>query len=312
MTSMPASRSAAATTFAPRSCPSRPGVATSTRIGRIQRFNGTTFLNSGGESWEQSDGCKQLSNTELSQRQRRREKLAARLTQRQLAKLAFLSRDEEHLRRTPSHRTIPASGGNRFDDQSRIRTELGESGCGVQTNAMLALSGAVRTTPVRLDRQDTRERIEPPLLGVHRSIGGFPPVAIEEARHDAVAAPPVPNENATWPQHARKLGHHSPIVGGIGEEAEGREQVQHGVELSGPFRSETPHVAAVIPQPCPRASCAGAGEQLGREVKAVDVEPRLGEEVRMAALAAWHVENASAVRQSEDLQQPGDFVRSEE
>src|SRR5687768_2009571 len=35
-TSMPASRSAAATTLAPRSCPSRPGLATSTRMGRAR------------------------------------------------------------------------------------------------------------------------------------------------------------------------------------------------------------------------------------------------------------------------------------
>src|SRR5580700_3045369 len=34
ITSMPASRSARAITLAPRSCPSRPGLATSTRIGR--------------------------------------------------------------------------------------------------------------------------------------------------------------------------------------------------------------------------------------------------------------------------------------
>src|SRR5437899_6808575 len=33
MTSMPASRSAMATTLAPRSCPSRPGLATRTRMG---------------------------------------------------------------------------------------------------------------------------------------------------------------------------------------------------------------------------------------------------------------------------------------
>ena len=32
MTSMPASRSARAMIFAPRSCPSRPGLATTTRI----------------------------------------------------------------------------------------------------------------------------------------------------------------------------------------------------------------------------------------------------------------------------------------
>src|SRR5439155_1463323 len=36
MTSMPASRSARATTFAPRSWPSRPAFATTTRIGRLE------------------------------------------------------------------------------------------------------------------------------------------------------------------------------------------------------------------------------------------------------------------------------------
>src|SRR5213592_759568 len=36
MTSIPASRSAAATTFAPRSCPSRPGLATRTLMGRFE------------------------------------------------------------------------------------------------------------------------------------------------------------------------------------------------------------------------------------------------------------------------------------
>ena len=36
MTSMPASRSARAMIFAPRSCPSRPGLATTTRILRFE------------------------------------------------------------------------------------------------------------------------------------------------------------------------------------------------------------------------------------------------------------------------------------
>src|SRR5690349_15976986 len=36
MTSMPASRSARAMIFAPRSCPSRPGLATTTRILRLE------------------------------------------------------------------------------------------------------------------------------------------------------------------------------------------------------------------------------------------------------------------------------------
>src|SRR5579872_862833 len=41
MTSMPASRSARAMTLAPRSCPSRPGLATSTRIGEVRSCIGT-------------------------------------------------------------------------------------------------------------------------------------------------------------------------------------------------------------------------------------------------------------------------------
>src|ERR1043166_1773338 len=44
MTSMPASRSARAMTFAPRSCPSRPGFATSTRIFRVDILEGGLFV----------------------------------------------------------------------------------------------------------------------------------------------------------------------------------------------------------------------------------------------------------------------------
>src|SRR3990170_1129967 len=54
MTSMPASRSARAMIFAPRSCPSRPGLATTTRIfpldpdstagGRLPRVRARTLL----------------------------------------------------------------------------------------------------------------------------------------------------------------------------------------------------------------------------------------------------------------------------
>src|SRR5207245_1193184 len=44
MTSMPASRSARAITLAPRSCPSRPGLATSTRIGLFIWSDRARFL----------------------------------------------------------------------------------------------------------------------------------------------------------------------------------------------------------------------------------------------------------------------------
>src|SRR2546428_5920700 len=44
MTSMPASRSARAITLAPRSCPSRPGLATNTRIGLFIKSDCARFL----------------------------------------------------------------------------------------------------------------------------------------------------------------------------------------------------------------------------------------------------------------------------
>src|SRR5213082_3401344 len=40
---MPASRRARAITFAPRSCPSRPGLATNTRIGRVSAIVADSF-----------------------------------------------------------------------------------------------------------------------------------------------------------------------------------------------------------------------------------------------------------------------------
>src|SRR5579875_337037 len=41
---MPASRSARAMTFAPRSCPSSPGLATSTRMGRVSAIEHDSFV----------------------------------------------------------------------------------------------------------------------------------------------------------------------------------------------------------------------------------------------------------------------------
>ena len=49
-------------------------------------------------------------------------------------------------------------------------------------------------------------------------------------------------------------------------------------------------------------------EQVLRVVEPVDVESRFGEQVRVAPLAARHVENARAGRQPEQLDQPRDFL----
>src|SRR6266540_1875348 len=63
MTSMPASRSARATTLAPRSCPSRPGLATTTRIREL--ISGNPFRRAGarrGTDLNERYGVRQLSS----------------------------------------------------------------------------------------------------------------------------------------------------------------------------------------------------------------------------------------------------------
>src|SRR6476661_1541316 len=97
MTSMPASRRAAATTLAPRSWPSRPGFATRTRMGRMAR------------------------------------KLAAASLTRQLT----LARHEEHLTRPAREWPVAESIICFVHDEPCVETELCEARRGVEPDAML-------------------------------------------------------------------------------------------------------------------------------------------------------------------------------
>src|SRR6202011_3105603 len=120
---MPASRSAAATTLAPRSWPSRPGLATRTRMGRIVSNN-----------------------------------LASAPSARQLA----LARDEQHLARAAGEGTIAEPVVRLFDDQSGVETELGEARGRVEANAVRARPPSGWALPRGADRQHARKGIEGP------------------------------------------------------------------------------------------------------------------------------------------------------
>src|SRR4029079_2957177 len=127
MTSIPASRSAAATTLAPRSWPSRPGLATRTRIGLIERI-----------------------------------KLEAASVERQ--SVLLLPRDEQHLRRRSRQRTVGETVECLLDDQPGAGEQLGEPRRRVQPDAVLPLPGPSTTFPGRVHGEQAGQRIELALL----------------------------------------------------------------------------------------------------------------------------------------------------
>src|SRR3954471_2022941 len=123
MTSIPASRSAAATTLAPRSWPSRPGLATRTLIGLIERT-----------------------------------KLAAAKRERQ--SVLFLSGNEHHLGRRSRERFVRESIESLLDHQAGIGEQLGQASRGVETESMLPRAGPGAAFPGGCHGQNARERIK--------------------------------------------------------------------------------------------------------------------------------------------------------
>src|SRR5512133_3623902 len=130
---MPASRSAAATTLAPRSCPSRPGFATSTRIGRINDWSGAS---DGAENWRRSPS-----------------KLALAASAGQRTGDRGLARDEQHLARSTLQRSRRKALERLFDDETDVGAQLGQSRWRVQSDGVLTVSGAVGTGPRRVHGQ---------------------------------------------------------------------------------------------------------------------------------------------------------------
>lgn len=151
---------------------------------------------------------------------------------------------------------------------------------------------STRATPLGIDRENPREWIEVTLLGYHRAISGAPPVAGEESRGDAVATGPVPDEHPTRLEDACELANHLGIIRGLGEETEGREQVDHGVESAAPARGELSHVGAGVAQLLSCPAFAGALQERRRIVHAVHVVSRLRQQVRMASLTTGAVKDS--------------------
>lgn len=172
---------------------------------------------------------------------------------------------------------------------------------------MLALAAAAGAAPDRADVELARHRIEAALVGDQRSVLGRPPIALEKAGHHAIAAAAVPDERAVGREDSRELADHAGVVGGIGEEAERREEVEYGIEAAGPPRRQTAHFAAMVAERAPGAALARVLEHLRRVIEAIDVEAGFGEQVCVAALAARAVENAGARGKSEQLDQARDF-----
>src|ERR687885_78424 len=135
---------------------------------------------------------------------------------------------------------------------------------------MLALSPAPPPAPRRAYGEPPGERVERALLREHRPVPRLPPVALQEARHHAVAAPPVPDEHAPGAQHARELRDDPGVVPGIEKEAERGEEVDDRVEAPRPPRRQPPHVAAGVAQRPARAARASARKELGRVIESVD------------------------------------------
>src|SRR4051812_34205023 len=169
MTSIPASRSAAATTLAPRSWPSRPGLATRTLIGLIERT-----------------------------------KLAAAKRERQ--SVLFLSGDEQHLGRRSRERFVRESVERLLDHQAGIGEQLRQASRGIETQPMLPSARPGAALPGGCHGQNARQRIELALLREER-VARRPPVAGEKARHYTVAAAAMPDQLASRFQHPHKLPH---------------------------------------------------------------------------------------------------------
>src|SRR4051812_8054029 len=239
MTSMPASRSAAATTLAPRSWPSRPGLATRTRIGLIERT-----------------------------------KLAAAKRERQ--SVLFLSGDEQHLGRRSRERFVRESIESLYDHQTGIGEQLRQASRRVETQSMLPCARPGAAFPGGCHGQNARQRIELALLREQR-FAGRPPIAREKARHYTVAAAAMPDELAPRFQHSRKLAHDFDVIRWMREEPERSEQVHDRVESVRPARRHLSHVTAGIAKWPTGATPARDGDQVARVVEAVHAQSGLGE-----------------------------------
>lgn len=102
----------------------------------------------------------------------------------------------------------------------------------------------------------------------------------------------MPEENAAGSQDTRELPDDTDVVVRIGKEAEGCEKVEDRVESPTPSRWKLSHVTASVMEQLPGAPLARNPEQMLRVIEPFDSVSRLGEEMRVTALSAGHVEHS--------------------
>jgi hypothetical protein len=118
----------------------------------------------------------------------------------------------------------------------------------------------------------------------------------------------VPDQHSAGFEHALPFGDNALVVARQQKEPERREQVDDGVEACGPSRRQAPHVGARVPERRSGAARPRAVEEVARQIDAVHIEPGLGQQMRMSALTARHVEYARPGRQSQQVDQPRNFL----
>ena len=118
----------------------------------------------------------------------------------------------------------------------------------------------------------------------------------------------MPHQHAARPQHPGELPDDPRVILRVAEEAERREQVEHGVEPPGPARGQRAHVGRGVAEGPAGAALPGEGQQRARIVHAVHVEARLGQQVRVPSLAARAIEDTGADRELQHIEQPRDLA----
>lgn len=117
----------------------------------------------------------------------------------------------------------------------------------------------------------------------------------------------MPEQQTIRSKDPRKLADDGHVVGWITKKAEGRREVDDGIEPTAPLCRQRPHVPLGVAEPGARAAISRARQQFVRIVHAVHVEARLGEEVRVPPLATRHVKDPRASRKAENLDNPSDL-----
>ena len=223
MTSMPASRSAAATTFAPRSWPSRPGLATRTRIGRIDSSESMEPLSATAITAGSAAG-------KASQRRMRRSNGARRCL--------FLAarRGASHSSTGVSGRSVEAVVRRSTTSPCRRKSSARRVADTGECDARVPVRAPARATSS--SRQYAGQGVERAFLRRSGCRSPAATIAREKATHDAVTIPAVPDQHAAGLEHARELGTRRVIVTRKEKNPNDVKRLTHRIEAAGPSRGQ--------------------------------------------------------------------------